>query len=69
MDVFWLWDNWNGAGWWSFGIDFARKAEIFGVHNSSSSHAYNRKSTFLVPGEGPTYDINGSFGSSEKNYN
>ena len=28
----------------------------------------NRKNNFLVLGEGPTYGINGSFGSSEKNF-
>ena len=36
-------------------------------HNSSS-HTDNRKNNFLVLGEGPTYGINGSFGSSEKNF-
>ena len=36
-------------------------------HNSSS-HTDNRKNNFLVLGEGPTYGITGSFGSSEKNF-
>ena len=40
---------------------------IFGVDNSSSSHADNRKNNFLILGEGPTCGINGSFGSPEKN--
>ena len=33
---------------------------IFSVGNSSSSHTDNRKNNFLVLGEGPTDDINGS---------
>ena len=39
---------------------------IFGVDNSSSCHADNRKTQFLLSGEGPTYGINGSFGSPTK---
>ena len=42
---------------------------IFGVDNSSSSRADNRKNNFLVLGEGPTYGINGSFESPEKKFN
>ena len=42
---------------------------IFGVDNSSSSHSDNRKNNFLILGEGPTFNINGSFGSSEKKFN
>ena len=34
---------------------------IFGVDNSSSYHADNRKNIFLILGEGSTYDINGRF--------
>ena len=51
---------------WSFDNDFARNVAIFGVDNSSSSHSDNRKNNFLVLGEGPTYGINGGFGSREK---
>ena len=32
----------------------------------SSSHSDNRKNNFLVLGQGPTFRINGSFGSPEK---
>ena len=39
---------------------------IFGVNNSSSSHADNCKNKILVLCEGPTYDINWSFGAAEK---
>ena len=52
----------------SFGNDFARTAVILGVDNSSSSHADNCKNNFLVLGEDPAYDINGSFGSREKKF-
>ena len=51
---------------WSFDNDFARSVIIFGVDNSSSSHVDNCKNNFLILGEGPTYGINGSFGSPEK---
>ena len=57
-------------GEWNF--DFAENVIIFGDDNSSSSHADNRKTNFLVLGEGPTYGINGSFGTPEMmtiNYN
>ena len=56
----------DGKGEWSFGNDFARNAISFGVDNSSSPHADNRKKTFLVLGEGDTFDINRSFGAPEK---
>ena len=67
--------NWVHSGYgivfdgkcrWNFGNDFARNVVIFGFDNSSSSHADNRKTKILVPGEGPTYCINGSFDSREK---
>ena len=48
------------------GNDHARNAIIFDVDNSSSSHSDNRKNNFLILGEGPTYGINGTFGSPEK---
>ena len=57
----------GGAGSWSFDNDTARKVLIFGVDNRSSSYVENRKNNFLVLGEGPTFRINGSFGSPEKN--
>ena len=53
---------------WNYGNDFARNIVIFGVDNSSSSHADNRKNNFLVLGEGPTYGITGSFDSPEKKF-
>ena len=33
-----------------------------------SSHSNNRNNNFLILGEGPTYGINESFGSPEKNF-
>ena len=55
-------------GLWTFGNDFARNVVIFGVNNNSSAHTSNRKSNFLVLGEGPTDDINNSTGTAEKKY-
>ena len=55
-------------GSWSFNYDFARKVIYFGIDNSLSSHADKRKNNILVLGEGPTYGINGSFGSPEKQF-
>ena len=43
-----------------------RNVITFVVDNSSSSHSDNRKNSFLTLREGPTYGINGSFGSPEK---
>ena len=57
----------GGAGSWSFDNDTARNVLIFGVDNRSSSYVENRKNNFLVLGEGPTFRINGSFVSPEKN--
>ena len=42
---------------------------IFGVDNSSSSHSEDGKNNFLVLGQGPTYGVNWSFASPEKNLN
>ena len=56
----------DGKGEWSFGNDTARNVIIFGVDNSSSFHTDNRKTDFLILGEGPTFGINESFGASEK---
>ena len=59
----------DSAGSWSFDNDFARNVIIFGVDNSLSCHSNNRQNNFLKLGEAPTYRTNGSFGSSEKNFN
>ena len=56
----------DGKGTWSFGTDHARNVVSFDVENSSSSHADNCKSKFLVLGEGNTFGINGNFGAPEK---
>ena len=56
------------AGSCNFSNDFALNVVSFGVNNDSSSDADNRKNSFLVLGEGPTYDINGSFASPEKRF-
>ena len=52
--------------WWSFDNDIATNVIIFGVDKSSPSPADNLKSNFLVLGKGPTFGINGTFGSPEK---
>ena len=49
-------------------MEFARNVIIFGVDDSSSSHADNHINNFLVLGEGPTFGINGSFGSPVKKF-
>ena len=41
---------------------------IFGVDSSLSFHADNLKNNSLLLAEGPTYGINGSFGSPEKKF-
>ena len=56
----------DSEGEWSFGNDYARNVIIFGVDNSSSFHSDNHKNNFLILAEGPTFGINGSFGSPEK---
>ena len=58
----------DSAGSWSFNNDTARNAIIFGTDNSSSSHADNHKSNFLVLGGCPNFGINGSFDSPEKKF-
>ena len=40
----------NSAASWSFDNDIAKNITLFGVDNSSSSHADNRKNNFLVLG-------------------
>ena len=57
------------AGSWRFCNDFTRNVVIFSVDDCSSSHADNQKNNFLVLGEGPSYGIDGSFGSTEKKFN
>ena len=44
----------DGAGLLSFGDEFCRNVEIFGVAIISSSHVDNRKNIFLLLGDGPT---------------
>ena len=44
--------------------DVSRNVKIFGVDNSSLSHADNRKNKFLVLVEGATDDINDSIGAA-----
>ena len=43
--------------------DVSRNVKIFGIDNSSSSHADNPKNKFLVLVEGATDDINDSIGA------
>ena len=56
----------DGEGEWSFDNGIPRNVIIFGVDNSSSSHADNCKNNFLILHNGPTFGINGRFGSPEK---
>ena len=49
-----------GGSWWSFDNGTARNVIIFG-HDSN-----NRKNIFLILGGGPTFRINGKFGSQRK---
>ena len=52
----------DGIGSWNFCYDDTRNVVIFGVDNSSSSHADN----LMVLDEEPTYVILGIFGEAEK---
>ena len=56
----------DSAGFGSFDNGTSRDVIIFGVDNSSSSHADHCKNNFLVLDEGSTFGINGIFGSPEK---
>ena len=56
----------DSAGSWSFGNEFVRNVVTFGDDNSSSCHVDNRKNNYWLLHEGPTYGINGKFGSEEK---
>ena len=58
----------DGEGSWNFCNYFVRNVVIFGIDNSSSSHADNRKNNLLVLGKGPIHSINRSFGSPEKKF-
>ena len=51
-----------------FDNDFPRNVALFGVDNSSLSHADNCKNNFLVLVEGPTDEINDSIGAAEKTF-
>ena len=62
-------DNWvytgygiasHGGDWWIFGNGTAKNVIIFGFDSSSSSHVVDN---FLILGKGPTFGINGNFGS------
>ena len=64
-----LYSGYRIAFEWNFGNDYARNITIFGVDTSLSSHADNLENNFLVPGEGDTFGINGSFGAPEKKKN
>ena len=52
----------------SFDNEFARNVIIFGAESSSSSHFNNGKNNFLILSQSPTYGVNGSFGSPEKEF-
>ena len=56
----------DGGHWWSFGNGTARNVIIFGVDSSSSLYVDNIKNNFLILGKGPTFGMNGRFGSPEK---
>ena len=56
----------DSAGSWSFDNSTNRNVILFGIDNSSSSHADNRKNNFSILGECPNNRINGSFGSPDK---
>ena len=58
----------DGGDWWSFDNGTARNVIIFGVDNSLPANADNLKNKFLMLSLGPTFGINGSFGSSEKKF-
>ena len=56
----------DNGGSCSFDNSTARNFITFGVDSISSSHVDNCKNNFLILGLGPTYVINGKFGSAEK---
>ena len=59
----------DSVGSQSFHNDVARDIVSFGVDNSSSFNSGNCKNNFLILDQDPTYGINGSFESSENNFN
>ena len=56
----------DGKGQLRFGNGYARNVVIFGVDNSSSSHANNCKNNFLILRKGDTFGINVGFAATEK---
>ena len=58
----------DGEDWSSFGNYTARYVIISGVNNSSSSYVDNLKKKFLIADKGPTFGINGRFGSVEEKW-
>ena len=58
----------NDKSKYLFSNDSAKNIKIFSVDNSSSSHTDNSKNDLFVLGEELTYDINGSFGTPEKEF-
>ena len=56
----------DGKGTWSFVNNYARDAIMFGVDNSSSSHADNCKNNFLVLCKGDTFGIMEALGHQRK---
>ena len=58
----------DGGDCQSFYNSTARNIIIFGVDNSSSSYVDNLKNNFLILDKGPTFGINGIFGSPEKKF-
>ena len=51
-----------------YGTAFPRSVVIFDVNKCLPSLTDNRENNFLVLGEGPTDDINGSVGTVEKKF-
>ena len=68
----WLYSGYRKAfdekGKRSFGNDYSRNVVIFGIENSSSSHADNCKNNFSVLNKGDIFGINGSFGAPERKF-
>ena len=60
--------SFDNAGLWSFGNSFANNVVIFYVDHSSWSHTLIARITFQCFSEGPTDDINGSIGATDKKF-
>ena len=56
----------GSGGSWSFENNSARNVILLGIENISSTNVHNHKKKHLLIGEGPTFGINGSFGSAGK---